>query len=329
MLKMHGGMMKKNNAKPKKHMVIPDCQVTPDTPTDHLRWIGEYMVEKKPDVVVCLGDFADMESLSSYDFGKKCYEGRRYNKDIVAAKDAMKILMKPLDDYNRKRIKNKKRKYSPDLNLTIGNHEHRIIRAVESDSKLDGFMSIDNLEYESFGWKVHDFLEVFDANGVHYSHYFANTLSGRPYGGENIGIRLKNIGLSFIMGHQQIYMLGVKSLSNGKRIRGLVQGSCYLHDEYYRGPQSNNEWRGVFILHEVVDGDYSLMEVSLEYLCRRYEGMPVWQFMKKKHPKIFKKSIWMKRQEHHYNNHHIAKRILTECDCDTCKSLSKNKREWI
>ena len=69
--------MKNIKTKPMKHMVIPDCQVTPDTPTDHLRWIGEYMVEKKPDLVVCLGDFADMESLSSYDIGKKSYEGRR------------------------------------------------------------------------------------------------------------------------------------------------------------------------------------------------------------------------------------------------------------
>lgn len=551
--------MKNINTKPRKHMVIPDCQVTPDTPTDHLRWIGEYMVEKKPDIVVCLGDFADMESLCSYDYGKKSHEGRRYKKDIDAAKNAMSILMKPLNDYNKMRVKNKKRKYSPDLHLTIGNHEFRTIRAVESDPKLYGFMSIDDLGYESFGWKVHDFLKVFEADGVNYAHYFANPLSGRPYGGENIGIRLKNIGLSFVMGHQQIYMLGVKSLSNGKRIRGLVQGSCltpdhkiltadlryiplgdvkagdkvvsfdehtgnkrdrryktgtvqnvkiekdivykvtlsngdvfkttkdhlwltrcggyykwtqtcdlydkncktlagaggrhqtritklqdvwsdnlsynagylsgmydgegslyarklkehsimqlnisqkpglvwnktvkaineqvgvnmlsslnqrgvntgrlkggisgivkflgeirpvrllnkffpesmgciraprindtlvesvkkigsmdivrididektmiidgyghhncYIHDEDYRGPQSNNEWRGIFILHEVIDGDYSLMEVSLDFLCRKYEKMPVWEYMEIHDNKLFKESTWMQRQK--------------------------------
>lgn len=286
-----------NSVGPKKHMVIPDCQVTPDTPNDHLKWIGKYILEKRPDVIVCIGDFADMESLSSYDIGKKSYEGRRYKRDIEASKEAMSILTAPLVEYNAMKAKNKKRKYSPDMHLTIGNHEYRIIRAVECDPKLEGFMGISDLEYESYGWKVHQFLEVFEADGVNYSHYFANPLSSRPYGGENIGIRLKNIGLSFVMGHQQIYMLGVKSLSNGKRIRGLVQGSCYLHDEDYRGPQSNNEWRGIFVLHEVVDGDYSLMEISLDYLCRRYEGLPVWQFMEKKHNKIFQESIWMQRQK--------------------------------
>ena len=294
---MKGGWMKNINTKPRKHMVIPDCQVTPDTPTDHLRWIGEYMVEKKPDLVVCLGDFADMESLSSYDIGKKSYEGRRYKRDIEAAKDAMSILMEPLNDYNQMRIKNKKRQYSPELHLTIGNHEYRINRAVESDPKLDGFMSIDNLEYESYGWEVHDFLEIFEADGINYSHFFANPGNGKAMGGENILLRIKNIGFSFVMGHQQIYMVGVKPLNNGKRIRGLVQGSCYLHDEVYRGKQGNNEWRGIFILHEVIDGDYSLMEVSLDYLCRRYECIPVWKYMERKHPKVSKTSIWMQRQK--------------------------------
>ena len=289
--------MKNINKKPKKHMVIPDCQVTPDTPTDHLRWIGEYMVEKKPDLVVCLGDFADMESLSSYDIGKKSYEGRRYMRDIKAAKDAMSILMEPLNDYNQLRRKNKKRQYSPELHLTIGNHEYRITRAVESDPKLDGFMSIDNLEYESFGWEVHDFLEIFEADGVSYSHFFANQGNGKAMGGENILLRMKNIGFSFVMGHQQIYMIGVKPLNNGKRIRGLVQGSCYLHDEVYRGKQGNNEWRGIFILHEVIDGDYSLMEVSLDFLCRKYEKMPVWEYIEIHDNDLFKGSVWMQRQK--------------------------------
>ncbi len=281
----------------RKHLVIPDSQVTPTTPTDYLKWIGQFIIEKQPDVIVHLGDFADMESLSSYDIGKKDYEGRRYKADIEASKTAMGILCKPINDYNNKRRLWKEKLYKPEMHLTIGNHEHRITRAVQDDPKMDGFMSINDLDYEKFGWTVHPFLEIVEIDGVHYSHYFANPLSGRPYGGENIGIRLKNIGFSFVMGHQQIYMLGVKSLNNGKRIRGLVQGACYLHDEFYRGLQSNNEWRGIFIFHEVSDGDYCLMEVSLDYLCRRYEGKSIWEFMLENYPKRFKNSTWMQYQK--------------------------------
>ena len=238
-----------------------------------------------------------MESLSSYDYGKKVYEGRRYKKDIEACKGAMTVLLKPIEDHNAHMRKLKGKQYKPEMHLTLGNHEYRIIRAIEDNAKMDGWMSIDDLGYESFGWIVHPFLEVVELDGVCYSHYFCNPLSGRPYGGENIGIRLKNIGMSFVAGHQQIYMLGVKSLSNGRRIRGLIQGAAYLHDEKYRGPQGNSEWRGIFVLHEVCDGDYSLLEVSLDYLCRRYEGMMVWEFMEKKYPDIFNQSTWMKHQK--------------------------------
>ena len=47
----------------KKHLVIPDCQVKSDVPLENLEWIGRYIVDKKPDVIINIGDFADMPSL--------------------------------------------------------------------------------------------------------------------------------------------------------------------------------------------------------------------------------------------------------------------------
>lgn len=63
-------------------LVIPDCQVKPGVPLDHMSWIGKLIVDKKPDVIVNIGDFADIPSLSSYDVGKKSFEGRRYVDDL-------------------------------------------------------------------------------------------------------------------------------------------------------------------------------------------------------------------------------------------------------
>jgi len=53
-----------------KHLVIPDTQVKPNSPTDHLRWAGLYAAEKKPDVIIHIGDHFDMPSLSSWDVEK-------------------------------------------------------------------------------------------------------------------------------------------------------------------------------------------------------------------------------------------------------------------
>ena len=38
------------------HLVIPDTQAKVGAPTKHLEWIGRYILDRRPDVVVHLGD---------------------------------------------------------------------------------------------------------------------------------------------------------------------------------------------------------------------------------------------------------------------------------
>ena len=102
-----------------------------------------------------------------------------------------------------------------------------------------------------------------------------------PYGG-NVETRLKTVGHSFTMGHQQTLMYGLRFVA-GQSQHGLVAGACYLHDEDYKGPQGNAHWRGIVIKHEVRDGSYDPMFVSLDYLCRRYEGATLEKFLLKKY----------------------------------------------
>ena len=99
--------------RPKTHMVIPDCQVRPGVPIDHLSWIGNYAAEKRPDTIVNIGDFADMPSLSSYDVGKASAEGKRYADDVSIAKQAMGLLMNPI-----RTVQRRYRRWSPRLELT-------------------------------------------------------------------------------------------------------------------------------------------------------------------------------------------------------------------
>lgn len=246
---------------PKKHCVIPDVQAKPGVPLEHLEWAGRFIAEKQPDVVICIGDFADMESLSSYDKGKRSFEGRRYRHDIDAAKRAMDLLMAPIL---------KEPGYTPRLVLTMGNHEQRIVRATDNEPLLYGTIGLEDLGYEQWGWEVIPFLKVIKIDGVSYSHYFYNHNTGKPYAGLNLETRLKTIGMSFTMGHQQGLMTAIRDLADGTRQRGLVCGSFYQHDEEYRGPQANSHWHGIIMKHEVQNGNYDMMEVSLNYLKRKY-----------------------------------------------------------
>jgi len=151
------------------HLVIPDVQVKPGHDYSFLKAIGNYIVKKRPDVIINIGDFADMPSLSSYDKGKKSFEGRRYKHDVEAVHEAMDILLKPLRTLQARQRKNKEKVYKPRMVLTIGNHEHRINRAVENDSMLDGTISIEDLKYAEAGWEVLPFEQPIIIDGVLYS----------------------------------------------------------------------------------------------------------------------------------------------------------------
>jgi hypothetical protein len=264
---------------PPIHVIIPDTQVRPGVPTDHLAWIGQYIVDKfagKTNVKLKhLGDHWDMHSLSSYN-SKHEAEGTRLRDDIDAGNDGFALLNAPIEQYNRRRPKAKR--WEPDRDIYLGNHEYRLIRYLEDHPELLDALSLDQLNTR--GWRVHDFLEPHFDDGVCYAHYFYGPNSPRPYSGENVGLRLNKIGHSFTMGHQQGLLYGVRPTLRGM-MHGLVAGSCYLHDEDYRGPQQKGEWRGIVVCHEVIDGAYDPMFVSLNFLCRRYEGCTLAKFMRK------------------------------------------------
>jgi len=251
-----------------KHLVIPDCQVKPNNSVDYLRWIGEYAVDKKPNVIVCIGDFADMPSLSSYDVGKKAFEGRTYKADIKAVHKGMKALMSPIEAEQKRLVEGKRKRWNPRLILTLGNHEDRITRAVEWDRKLEGLVSLDDLNYEKFGWEVYPFLDVVVVDGIAYSHFFASGVMGRPVTSAQALINKKH--MSCFAGHQQGRQIAYSRRADGKEITAIIAGSCYEHDEDYLNSQGNQHWRGIYMLHEVNDGSFDEMAVSLNYLKKQY-----------------------------------------------------------
>lgn len=251
-----------------KHCVIPDVQAKPGIDFTYLNKIGRYIVEKKPETIVCLGDFADMPSLSSYDVGKKSFEGKRYVKDIEAAHTAMECLLDPIWEYNTKAKKNKEKLYRPRMVLTLGNHENRINRAVENDAKLEGVLSTDHLRYENYGWEVYPFLDVVVVDGVAYSHYFTTGLMGRPV--TTAAACLSKKHMSTVQGHQQGLQIATGYKADGGLLTSVIAGSCYEHDEDYMSSQGNKHWRGFLMLHDVNDGEFDLMPVSLKYINKKY-----------------------------------------------------------
>lgn len=253
----------------KKFVIIPDTQCKPGIPLDYLGWIGEYIVEQKPDTIVHLGDHWDMPSLSSWDKGKRSFEGRRYKADIEAGNDGWAILSTQIKNESYRLARNKKKQWDPDCHFLLGNHEQRIERATQTQAEYEGIIGYQDLGVSQDPmWTVHPFLKSVVLDGIAFSHYFTTGLAGRPAATANAQLNKQH--MSCIAGHQQGIQIATAYKGDGCRITSVIAGSAYTHQEDYLGKQGNNHWRGILVLHEVKDGQFDLMPVSMTYLEKKY-----------------------------------------------------------
>ncbi len=118
------------------------------------------------------------------------------------------------------------------------------------------------------GWEVYDFLQPVVIDGVCYSHYFVSGVMGRPVSSSNALINKQH--MSCVMGHVQDRSISYARRADGKRITGLFAGIFYQHNEEYLNPQTNGSWSGIWMLHEVMEGTFDEMPVSINYLRNRY-----------------------------------------------------------
>lgn len=246
--------------------VIPDSQAHPGDALLHIEALNKFLLAKRPEYVVHMGDLWDMPSLSSYDKGKKRSQGKLVKADWEIGVELVAVLM---DGW-------KAAGYEPICVFTEGNHEDRIRRYVEENPELDGWMP-DPLEFmEAMGWEAYEFKEPVVVEGITFCHFFPKTSKGTVsgqsarMGAASAQTQLKANMTSCIAGHKQGLDTAMYNLPTG-RLRAVIAGSFYMHDEHYMGPHGNDYWRGVLMLNRVDGkGDFDLTEVSLDYLLEKY-----------------------------------------------------------
>ena len=248
-----------------------DPHASPDTDNRRFDWLGRMILEEEPDVVLCIGDMADLNSLSSYDKGKKSAELRRYRNDVNAVCDALARIDAPLKAHNesRKNIRKAQRK-APRKIMLEGNHEHRIIRAVNMAPELEGTLSIADLKYQEYGWEVQTFKQPFELEGVWFNHYFPSGVKGEAISGFNIGANIvqKNM-VSSVCGHSHLWDHAIRNRPDGTKVIGLCCG-CYLEAPTYDDATGNLWWSGLSILHDVHEGNFDIQQLSIDRVRQLY-----------------------------------------------------------
>ncbi|SVC46836.1 uncharacterized protein METZ01_LOCUS299690 [marine metagenome] len=256
------------------HLIIPDAHAHYQYDNQRFEWLGDFILDRKPEVIVHLGDFADMPALSKHGEGLS-FEGRRLKEDVEVTHDALKRMWGPVNKYNARRRKNKDKQYRPRKVITLGNHEDRINRHCEEHPALSEWLDISILNYENYFDEIHPYRVPVTIDQISYSHFFATGVSGRPISGENIGRALcGKLHASCVQGHSHVFDHAERVTATGQRIFGLSAG-CYVHPDYVedwcRGTVQY-WWRGIVILHDIDgEGYYDRMEhITMRWLEREY-----------------------------------------------------------
>lgn len=239
--------------------VLPDVQAMDGVDLNHLTWYGQYIAAKQPDVIVCIGDFGDFPSLSKFERGTRLFEGRRWKKDISAFHRAMEMFLNPI---------RKARGYKPGMEFTCGNHESHIERATIEDAKLEGLISLADLKLGEYGWREHAFLQPVSIGGVAFCHYYPSGVMGKPI--SSAPAVLRKLHMSAFAGHQQGREIAYSRRADGGNMTAIISGSFYTHSYSYLSPFTNAHWRGAWFLHEVKDGSFDEMAISISYLKRKF-----------------------------------------------------------
>ncbi len=138
---------------------------------------------------------------------------------------------------------------------------------MEYQAELEGIIGYHDLPYKN--WEVHDYLKPVVIDGVMYVHYLANPMTGKPYAGTALN-QLNKVQHSFCVGHKQTLDVATYFTPLGKQTWGIVAGACYTHSEDFKGYQGNEHFRGIIMLHDVREGQFDPMLISLKYLKERY-----------------------------------------------------------
>lgn len=252
----------------KTHLVYGDTHAHPQYHNKRADLISKLIQDVKPDVVVNIGDNADMASLSSYDKGLRHFYGKSYKADIEAHLEFDERVWEPI-----KRLK----KRMPYRVFCIGNHEQRIEKCLDRSPELAGAVTLKDLDLERWYDRVVPYEGygspgVITIDGVRYAHYVVAGVSGRPLASLHQGYQLvQKRHHSTTVGHQHVFSYNRQATeADGRTMNGLCIPCMVDYPVDWAGTVTDLWDRGVVVKHNVEDGNYDLEYVSLERLEKEY-----------------------------------------------------------
>lgn len=237
----------------KKVLVIADTHLSPfHQDLDTWRMLAKYAIKTKPDIIVHLGDVADMDSLCWLKNQRGPYTTDEELDCVARHLDAFEDILQ--QDRNRCRRQHITM-YRPTKILCLGNHDVR-----------NGFTGIDDI-FTDRNWDVFDYGVAVNIDNVYFSHCMAKGLTSNACGtSDEI---LENWHGNIVCGHgHKCDYAETYSLSDHAILKAIkcpvFSNRCGLG--LWAG-QSRMKWSTGFTEIEIRDGEiYSFVWRSMECL---------------------------------------------------------------
>lgn len=252
-----------------KTYVVWSCgHADPEASNDRFDWLGDFLYDIRPDVVVDLGDAGDFRSLNTYDTRyPQAIVTQSYEADVEVYNDSMERI--------RRKFKQNKRK-RPFFVGFEGNHCNRIKKAIAHDPRLEGQkygVSFGHLQTDKWFDEYHEYHNggpaIATYDNIDFAHYFSSGNFGTAMSGKHHSYTLlQNRHRSSICGHS--HKRGVY-FEDQAGIAGMVVGCYKGKDESWAAQANQSWWKGVVVLNEVDGtGRFEPNFISMDRLKKEY-----------------------------------------------------------
>jgi hypothetical protein len=250
-------------AKARTHLVIGDSHSNPKVDNRRFDWLGNFIEDKRPDVIIDIGDWGDFDSIGKYNKGTGEAWNSTYKADLECYHDASRRAFGRIA-----RIKG----YKPRIIRIGGNHEEgRIDTFVKQNPEFKGTISVSDLRVSDFGGRYFPFRDVAFVDGIAYSHYFYEKDSRYSITSARAVMNKKHMSCTW--GHSHIRDM-FEAVSADKRRMLALNVGCFLDPEQqmgYAGPQGNSRWwSGLVLKQDVHNGSYDPQFFGIDYIKRHY-----------------------------------------------------------
>lgn len=217
-----------------------DAPAIPDK--SRFEWMGRYINETKPDIVVQIGDFATLDSLSTHT-PNESFAGKSkptFMADMVSfnlALEAMQI-------------------EGTEKHCTLGNHERRLYLFEDRAPEAYGMMQCELQKiFERHKWTCSPYGQITYYGGVGFVHAAINKL-GKTYGGKNAeGGAIANDSVhDLVIGHSHVERRHRAPKIGGNNYVQIINVGCALPDGHIEE----------YALHAITGWSYGLADMVIQ-----------------------------------------------------------------